>query len=330
MKNTNYIKQISNALKTLKKETLKKQKASLESFPLWNDLDYKDVEFATNEIINLLETGVESNSFVNLAFTTVSNLANQINNLASLYSTLESTPSLQNYHNYIANLDNFRTFCRNYGIYSEIQLTPILPETKNSINIELGKLIQANNEVQSLKDDIKQLISPTIAGKLSKSYADRKKFIFFGRLFALILITVSLYFGLYYTNNLIKDILTSTKIESINNDTNEISDKTETIKNNITLTYIILRSLALIPIYSLIIFLINQYIKERNIEEDYAHKEAVSSTLKILGELISDPEKKDSVLLSASQIIYKKPIESKESKNKDITFSIKEIKDLLK
>lgn len=330
MANSNHIKQIQSALKTLKKDTLKKHKTTLEDLPEWNEIEFKDVEFATEEIVKILETGIDSKAFQNLTYSTLSNLINQSSNLASLFSSLDLSPSVQTFHNYIANLDAFRSFCRNSGIYSDVILTPILPETKNSISTELGKLIEANNEVQSLKDDIKTLISPTIAGTLSKSFSERKKFIFIGRLVALVLIISSLAFGLYYTSELITDILKSTKLESINENTTNNAEKINESKNSLTVTYLVLRSLALIPIYSLVVFFINQYIKERNIEEDYAHKEAVSSTLKILGELVNEPDKKDAILLSASQIIYTKPINEREKKTKDITFSIKEIKDILK
>jgi hypothetical protein len=81
--------------------------------------------------------------------------------------------------------------------------------------------------------------------------------------------------------------------------------------------YIMLRSLVLIPIYIIVYFFLKQYSKERDIEENYAHKQTVSATLKTYGELLRDSVAKDSIAINASEVIYSSPNQQLQKIKKD-------------
>jgi len=85
-------------------------------------------------------------------------------------------------------------------------------------------------------------------------------------------------------------------------------DKAADLEKTISISMILLRSVVLIPIYLGFGFAFSQYRKERDLEEEYAHKSAVASSLPNYGDLAKDDNVKDQIVSGASNVIFASPI----------------------
>jgi hypothetical protein len=88
-------------------------------------------------------------------------------------------------------------------------------------------------------------------------------------------------------------------------------------------------TLKSIPAVILLFFVINQYRKERNFQEEYAFKSAVALTIKAYSDQINSAENKDKLILEAVGRIYSTPIHQKAHKDddKNLIDEVKSIKD---
>ena len=303
----------------------------------WNNLDYQDLKIGYNEINEIIGFFVDKNLLDDLPFNTL----NQINqNLINVYNLslqlINSQAQQNNAQNILNNLlnyvDTFRALLRNNGTYVYAKFSPDIPKIQDSIQNQLATIAEAQGRIQkfeaealnrfnSLETEIKGLISPAIAGSLSKSFGDRKKLIYGMRILFLILTIVTFGFGGWYTIETVLKIISQFTIENI---------------DKLTMAYTILRIFALLPIYLIGGFLYRQYSRERTVEENYAHKETIATIIKTYGELISDQKVKDELLQNASKVIvsspekYKFEKQTKNNENIDMQSLISNLIGLLK
>jgi hypothetical protein len=303
----------------------------------WNYLNYQDLKAGYDEIYELITFFVDKNLLDDLPFNTI----NQINvNLINIHNFFSQLVNLQtqpinaqnSFNNLINHVDNFRSFLRNNGIYVYVKLSPNIPEMQNSIQNQLSAITDAQGRIQSFETDtvarikaleteIRGLISPGIAGSLSKSFGNRKKFIFKMRVIFLISTVLSFIFGGWYTINTVLQIISQFTFENI---------------DKLSMAYTILRIFALLPLYMICGFLYRQYSRERTVEENYAHKETIATIIKTYGELINDQKVKDEFLQNASKVIVSSPEKYKFEKsmknvdNYDMQSLVNNLIDLLK
>lgn len=91
-----------------------------------------------------------------------------------------------------------------------------------------------------------------------------------------------------------------------------------------------LRIGALLPIFSIFGLAFSQYRKERNLEEEYAHKSAVASSLPNYADLAVVDDVKDQILSEASSVIFVSPTSQSTGKSgKEVSVPIKDINELL-
>jgi hypothetical protein len=86
---------------------------------------------------------------------------------------------------------------------------------------------------------------------------------------------------------------------------------------------------VLLPIYSIFVFSFLQYKKERDLEEEYAHKAAVATSLPNYGSLAVENGVKDQILSEASKVIFTSPSPKKVSSGKEETIGVSQINSLL-
>lgn len=289
---------------------------------VWNGLTINDLQLGFNEIKETFELAAETDAISSLPWNALNSILGQMTAINTQLTTLQGNANHQGtFQQLMSHVESLRTQLRQFGVHQSVRMSPNIPNIVKSINTEVERLTKANNQAETLTADISNLISPAIAGQLSTSFSKRKKFIFWGRVVIGAMFLGSLYFGFNYTKELVQ--LISDSMKQGNTTSIAVSGKpTEPIvkpsdPSNLNISYILLRSAVLIPLYLLIIFLIRQYSKERSLEEDYAHKETIASTLKTYGELLKDEKIKDDIVSKASQVIFSSPgKETSEEKGK--------------
>jgi hypothetical protein len=80
---------------------------------------------------------------------------------------------------------------------------------------------------------------------------------------------------------------------------------------------IVINTLKTIPVIILLYFVISQYSKERNFQEEYAFKSAVALTIVEYSKQLHLDENKDKLILEAVSRIFNSPIPRKETKEKE-------------
>ena len=86
----------------------------------------------------------------------------------------------------------------------------------------------------------------------------------------------------------------------------------------------------LFPVYSVSIFCFTQYRKERDLEENYAHKASVATSLPNYANLAVDSTVKDQILSEAAAVIFTSPTKEKTGKPADKEPKLKEINELVR
>lgn len=84
--------------------------------------------------------------------------------------------------------------------------------------------------------------------------------------------------------------------------------------------FLLLNTLKSIPAIILLYFTIRQYVRERNVQEEYAFRSAIALTIQAYGDMVGD--KKHDLILAATSTIYTMPTTMKEK-----TFSLFRKKD---
>ncbi len=292
-----------------KKFNFEELKEFTAKFSPWNELTIDDVENRYNEIIKVIQYLNENDILEILPFNILNSIVSTLRTINTHYSNLLNQRNQQHFHNFVSQIESFRTNLYNWGLFNLAVLSPNLPEITEGVNAELKKLYKANDEVTKLRKEINSLITPAIAGTLALSFSKRKKFIFWGRIVFLVLFIISLFIASYYTVDLIQKIANLyEKFSKTNNSFAEIPTY-----------YFILRTAALIPIYTIVTFFGAQYSKERNMEELYAHKETIASSLKTYGDLIHAPELQDQIFANASEVVFTNPVARDKSIKKSDT-----------
>jgi hypothetical protein len=75
-------------------------------------------------------------------------------------------------------------------------------------------------------------------------------------------------------------------------------------------TFLILNSLKSVPAIILLYFSIRQYVRERNMQEEYAFRSAIALTIQAYGDMVGD--KKHELIMAATATIYTMPTVMKE------------------
>lgn len=190
----------------------------------------------------------------------------------------------------------------------------------------MQKLAQHNQDVEALRSNVRELIEPAVAGSLSKSFSDRKgelhgnqvRWFWASCITAVLGVAVTVWVvasivGIF-TNDIVRDML---------------AEAAQQNTSSILWTTVALRLAVLPPLYAIFAFAFAQYRKERNLEEEYAHRAAVATSLPNYGDLAVDNAVKDQILSEASGVIFSSPLLTRQSGSREDMGALEEVNKLL-
>lgn len=258
---------------------------------------------------------IDSDQLKDLTWNALNSLQQNAQNLYNTYSQLLNSRDQGSYQNFATTLDGFANTLRMFGIPYLALGGVTLDSTRISLNKELETLIINNKEVEELKKNVKTLITPAIAGSLSKSFTQRRNSIMISRFIWLIVAVLIGFYVIYETNSFVEHI--SDALKQVKNGT-EKQDLWPTIA---------IRSIILFPLFAAFGFAFTQYRKERDFEEEYAHKAAVAASLPNYGDLAREQSVKDQIFTGATTVIFTSPWQDyKSAQNSDAVLSgVKEL-----
>lgn len=283
-----------------------------KSAPSYTDYDGPSItESASNYqfIYTTLKPFLDSGQLQELTWHALNNFQQIVQGLHASYTQLLNSRDQGSYQNFATNLDNFANNLRMFGIPYLALGGSELETTRAALNKELEILTINNKDVEDLKQNVKTLITPAIAGSLSKSFTQRRNSIMVSRFIWLIIaISIGVYV-IFQTNSFVEHI--SEALKQVNNSTKE--DLWPTIA---------IRSIILLPLFAAFGFAFSQYRKERDFEEEYAHKAAVAASLPNYGDLAREQSVKDQIVTGATTVIFTSPTQdSKSAQNSDAVLS---------
>jgi len=289
----------------------------------WNNLDSEEIKQLVNETFELLNISIEKNLLVDLPFNYLNAITNGLNNFNTQFQTVKSLQPNQlrnQHHNPLNQVNSINTQIRNSGLFSLIKLSPNIPETDKLIQAQLTNINAKKEELDKLTTQVRTLLSPAVADRLSTAFSKRKQQIFWQKIGWLTLVIISISTAIYYTSDVTQTI---SELIKPNQDGGSIDEPT-------TIGIIwILRLLILFPIYYVVFFSIKQYSKERKLEEVYAHKSAITETLPSYPELLTDKSVGDGITSEATSVIFS-PAEKETEKNSNSkNYKMADLKELM-
>jgi hypothetical protein len=227
-------------------------------------------------------------------------LFTQIQNVKNTYVNLTKSRDQSSFQNFALAVDGLAHHTHLFGLpyltFGGTQLEAL----RQALSDELNRLTKNNEEVENLKQDVRTLITPAIAGSLSAEFHKRRDALYAGRMIWLV---ACLLLGIYAT------YATFDFVHSVT-DTITLAQKPDTQAVFPSIWVIIaIRTVALLPLFAAFSFAFSQYRKERDFEEEYAHKAAVANSLPNYGDLAREQGVRDKIVTAATSVIFISPSE---------------------
>ncbi|SEF95715.1 hypothetical protein [Marinobacterium lutimaris] len=294
------------------------------NLPPWNNLDLNDYLIAVDDLKKSIE-GFKQDGFLSgIPWNILHSLHGQLNNAFTHSKNFINAKNQQQFHQAFPQVESARTNLQTWGINYLYLLGKELEDKSQLLDDEIQKFLAHNREVESIKQNVNKLIEPAVAGSLSKSFENRKKDLntnqnrwFWASVIAAITSLVTTYF---VVASIIGVFDNDAVIELIKNSENG---------SGVLWSSVLLRIGLLVPVYALFGFSFSQYKKERNLEEEYAHKAAVATSLPNYGDLAVDNQVKDQILSEASKVIFTSPSKEKIEKSNEKNVGLDQVNQLM-
>jgi len=316
-------KQIFNNIKNLDSEKLLRNPENLQP---WNGLNFNDFAKAYKDLISSLDLIYESEILIESPFNLINGLNNNLNYVLQHCNQFINNKSQVYFQNAFQYIENLRTNIYTWGLKYQVILGKNIEEKVTILNDEINKIITKEKEIDALKINVESLIQPAVAGSLSKSFSKRKDNLVSNRKTWFIVLIFAAIIGIIATIMIIHSIVGIFGSKTIAN----LIAKSSSDKEEIIWLSVILRLGILLPIYTIFGFVFSQYRKERDLEEQYAHKSAVATSLPNYGDLAIDDKVKDQILSEASKVIFHAPSGKYGNKTGREVLSIDQLNSLLK
>lgn len=292
----------------------------------WEGLSLDEFKDSVEYISATYDEAFEKNIFNKLPFASLNALFSSLNNTNQHCPQLFAHKQQGQFQKAAQQVDSVVHQLMIYDVNYYLIVGEDIDEIKDVFEVESQKLTVTNAEIETLKNSVQSLIEPAVSGSLSKSFSDRKSSLFHGRIawgiVAIIFAVIAIVATFKVSEAVIESISVNTEIEAPeqkrDKEKTEAKPVVEENKQDQSLSLILLRSVVLIPIYLGFGFAFSQYRKERELEEEYAHKAAVATTLPNYGDLAKDDSVKDQIVTGASNVIFASPIYREQPKQKDI------------
>jgi len=298
------------------------------SFNPWNNLDKDDYKKSFQDLKEIMDAVVEQNALDKYPLNIISSLQSTLNTVFQQIQQFVSSPQQNTFQNSLSQIESLRTNLRSWGVHSYVKFGQNIETKIQGFDIEYQKIIGKANEIETLKQSIENLIKPAVAGSLSKSFSDRQSKLKTNRniwFWVAIIAGISSAIATVIVVSKLIDVFT------INFPENATQEQIQTLldKQPSSSGIQLLRIAIIFPFYYLFGISFNQYKRERNLEEEYAHRSAVSTSLPNYGDLASDQNVKDQIISSATQVIFTTPIDRKSLNKSKKENSISDLKGII-
>ncbi|PKA15460.1 hypothetical protein [Leptospira haakeii] len=304
----------------------------------WNGYTYEDVKGMYNELRRIFELALNRNYLIkpHISINFINSMNSYFNSLPQIYQQISASignPAALDSHfsGALSTLDAALAQLRTYGIVQFVDGTIDFEEENKNINLTKDKLSELLNEAVKINEESKNTLLNANSGVISSAFEKRKRAVAKSKNFWLIFtiaciiatVLVALYTILPYVDEYNKSNRTN---KAFNNSGSQKPNKTSDKGDNNEEHYasgidtsglfvgLSMRITGLAPLLLLIIFSINQYNKERDFEEQYAHRESVSASIPGYHKIISDQNVKDQMAKDATGVIFSLPTLSKSEK----------------
>jgi|TARA_B110000114_G_C15044029_1_gene378416 hypothetical protein len=302
------VKKLRTENKNLNKELrvnfnkAKELKDSLENLKIEVETFKSSKEKELTQITNNLNSTNLTKSQIEQTNSSISNIKTSIDkNLAEVQASIKGYNDTINLHSNNINEIEKR-------ILKDEKVVEKLIGTNSS---ESKKLVTLSNEADRIQKQLDKLLTPAIARDLQSTFRKRKEWLFGSTVVWLILSILAASFLGWYIYELFESKEFSFELEKV-----------------------IVAGIRLIPIITVLYFAIRQFTKTRSLEEEYAFRESIATSLMAYAEQITgDPRRKDQLIQETVNKLYESPTKSKKitSKTKNITeTNMKDIIDLVK
>jgi hypothetical protein len=251
-------------------------------------------------VLEALDGLTKNDAWSELSWHVYNSLEGLLQNVYNAYAQLRNSRDQNSFQNFVPQLDSLAYHLRMFGVIALASGGAFVEKTTSALTIELERLTAARTEVEKLRDEIKNLIAPAVAGSLSQAFTARKTVLLWGRVaWGLVALAVGAYciHATYGFANAVGDAI------AVASKTNRSED--------VVWASVLLRSMVLLPLYAAFGFSFSQYKKERDFEEEYAHKAAVATSLPNYGDLTREPAVRDQIVTGATNVIFSTPTSRK-------------------
>ncbi|MBL8360421.1 MAG: hypothetical protein JNN18_08000 [Rubrivivax sp.] len=275
-----------------------------KSGPVFNDYDGPNVD-ETIAYLRFLQTSYEAlistNELALLGKQALANLLGQLQAMNNTYTQLTTSRDQSSYQNFANHVDNLLFHSRMYGVPLLAAGGAQLEAQRLALSKELSTLTRNNEEVEGLKKDVRTLITPAIAGSLSEAFHQRRDVVYRGRLLWLLACFLLGGAATYATFDFVNTVTAAAQASKPSQPGGEPVFSLWVV--------IAIRTAVLVPLFAAFGFAFAQYRKERDFEEEYAHKAAVANSLPNYGDLAREPTIRDRIVTAATQVIFSSPSE---------------------
>lgn len=301
----------------------------------WNGLNQDDFRASYYDFITTMETAIEQDALKDFPHNILTSLNKNLSNVYQQLNNFANNKDQNHFQNSLSQLESNRTNIRTWGIKSYVDYGKEIEDKVKGFNAQYQQLIEKNKEINRLKESVQNLIEPAVAGSLSEAFRNRQKTLLTNQRVWLILTIISgiaAIWGTIYVIDRLVELFNPPIPENISVDRLENYIKREVPQT----TIILLRLGILIPLYTLFAYFFRHYNKERNLEEEYAHRAAVASSLPNYGNLAGAEDVKDQIISSASKVVFSSPIDKKSNEIQetnsisDFTSLLDKVKDIIK
>lgn len=284
----------------------------------FDGLSYEESKASVRGAIALLE-GLSSNDAWNgFSWHALNSIESILQQLFNLYPQLKANKDQGTFQSFVQHIDSFIYHCRMFGAFELAHGSASLERTTQAAAAELERLTSARAEVEKLSAEVRTLIAPAVAGSLSEAFTARKTVLLWGRIaWGCIALAAGGYciYATYSFADAVGQALAATKSTANTGEALWAS--------------VLIRSVVLLPLYAAFGFSFSQYKKERDFEEEYAHKAAVATSLPNYGDLTREPAVRDQIVTGATNVIFSAPTSKRvdAERSDKVLGSVKEVID---
>jgi hypothetical protein len=265
-------------------------------------------------VLNTLERFFEQQVSSELTWHAYNSLESVLQSLNGIFTQLKGSRDQGSFQNFAATIDSLSYHLKMFGVPHLLSSDAQIERTAGLVSNELKLVAGARLEVEKLGVEVKTLIAPAVAGSLSESFTARKKILMIGRIIWGVIALIIGGYCIHATYGFAAEVINTFQLSQSPQPTQIV----KTTSNDIVWLSVLIRSAILLPLYLAFGFSFSQYKKERDFEEEYAHKAAVATSLSNYGDLTREPAVRDQIVTGATNVIFSSPTSKyKESEKSD-------------